>query len=164
MACRLLNYRIISKISRKKLLGARNRKARGLLLLRLPGSAGWSLGAVSTMRRSEELTQKFSVLIEDSGETVLCDARDNVLRAMEALRRRGIPVGCRGGGCGVCKVQVLDGAYHTRKMSRACITEEEARGVALACKLFPESGLRVKVLGKMVGALQVPVGARGRAV
>ena len=116
------------------------------------------------MRRSEELTQKFSVLIEDSGETVLCDARDNVLRAMEALGRRGIPVGCRGGGCGVCKVQVLDGVYHTRKMSRACISEEEeARGVVLACKLFLESGLRVKVLGKMVGALQAPVGARGGA-
>ena len=76
--------------------------------------------------------------------------------AMEAFGRMGwgIQVGGRGG---VCKVQVLGGAYNTRKMSRACISEEEeARGVVLACKLFPESGLRVKVLGKMVGALQAP--------
>lgn len=101
------------------------------------------------------MTQRFSVLIEDSGETVLCDPRDNVLRAMEVLGRKGIPVGCRGGGCGVCKVRVLQGVYHTRKMSRACISdEEELRGVVLACKLFPESDLRVKVLGKMVVALQ----------
>jgi ferredoxin len=74
---------------------------------------------------------------------------------MEVLGRKGIPVGCRGGGCGVCKVRVLQGVYHTRKMSRACISdEEELRGVVLACKLFPESDLRVKVLGKMVVALQ----------
>ena len=73
------------------------------------------------------MTQKFSVLIEDSGETVLCETRDNVLRAMEALGRRGIPVGCRGGGCGVCKVQVLDGVYHTRKMSRACIVNADLK-------------------------------------
>ena len=83
--------------------------------------------------------------------------------AMEAFGRMGwgIPVGGRGG---VCKVQVLDGAYHTRKMSRACITEEEeARGVVLACKLFAEPDLRVKVLGKMVAALQALVGERGGA-
>lgn len=54
----------------------------------------------------------------------------------------GIQVGGRGG---VCKVQVLGGAYNTRKMSRVCVTEEEeARGVVLACKLFAESDLRVK--------------------
>ena len=56
-----------------------------------------------------------------------------------------------------------EGAYNTRKMSRVCVTEEEARGVVLACKLFAEPDLRVKVLGKMVGALQAPVGARGGA-
>jgi ferredoxin len=119
-------------------------------------------GSVWKVRRSEAMAQKFSVWIEDSGESVLCDPRDNVLRAMEALGRRGIPVGCRGGGCGVCKVQVLEGSYHTRKMSRACISEdEETRGVVLACKLFPEADLRLKVLGKMVAALQAPV-ARSR--
>jgi hypothetical protein len=49
-------------------------------------------------------------------------------------------------------------------MSRACISEdEEARGVVLACKLFPEADLRLKVLGKMVVALQAPV-VRSREV
>lgn len=78
---------------------------------------------------------------------------------MEVLGRRGIPVGCRGGGCGVCKVQVVEGAYHTRKMSRACLSEEEeADGVVLACKLFPESDLALQVVGKMVKALQARSG------
>lgn len=98
--------------------------------------------------------QRFAVTIEDSGERVACADNDNVLRAMEALGRKGIPVGCRGGGCGVCKVQVTGGAYHTRKMSRACVTEaEEADGVVLACKLFPESDLSVRVVGKMAKAV-----------
>ncbi|MGE0014548.1 MAG: 2Fe-2S iron-sulfur cluster binding domain-containing protein [Azoarcus sp.] len=98
--------------------------------------------------------QRFAVTIEDSGERVACAEQDSVLRAMEALGRKGIPVGCRGGGCGVCKVRVTGGAYHTRKMSRACVSEaEEADGVVLACKLFPDSDLSLKVVGKMAKAV-----------
>ncbi|WP_237717053.1 2Fe-2S iron-sulfur cluster-binding protein [Cupriavidus basilensis] len=51
---------------------------------------------------------------------------------MEALGKRGIPAGCRGGGCGVCKVRIEAGRYHTAKMSRACLSEAEDRGVAAA--------------------------------
>jgi len=103
------------------------------------------------------VVEKFSVLIEDSGEFVRCGADDNVLRAMEVLGRKGIPVGCRGGGCGVCKVRVTTGRYHTRKMSRACVSEaEEAVGIVLACKLFPDSDLELKVEGKMLRALKRP--------
>lgn len=100
---------------------------------------------------------QFSVLIEDSGERFPCGGEQNLLRAMEVLGRRGIPVGCRGGGCGVCKVQVTGGAYRTRKMSRACLSEaEEASGVVLACKLFPDSDLSLQVVGKMGKAWQPP--------
>ena len=69
---------------------------------------------------------------------------------MEQLGRKEIPVGCRGGGCGVCRVQVLDGGeYHTGKMSRAQVSvEDEAKGMCLACKLVPESDLQLKVVGK----------------
>lgn len=94
--------------------------------------------------------ERFSILIEDTGEIVRSDGRENVLRAMEVLGRKGIPVGCRGGGCGVCKVRVLAGRYHTRKMSRTCISrEEEEGGVVLACRLLADSDLRLQVLGKM---------------
>ncbi len=97
---------------------------------------------------------RFSILIEDSGETVRSDGCDNVLRAMEMLGRKGIPVGCRGCGCGICKVRVVEGRYHTRKMSRACISEdEETCGVVLACRLFADSDLRLHVVGKMLKAV-----------
>jgi ferredoxin len=92
----------------------------------------------------------FQITIENSGETFTCSPDNNVLRAMEQLGRKEIPVGCRGGGCGVCRVQVLDGGeYHTGKMSREQISEDdEAKGICLACKLVPDSDLQLKVVGK----------------
>ena len=99
------------------------------------------------------MDKKFTVSIEDCGTSFQCDGAKDLLRSMEVLGRRGIPVGCRGGGCGVCKVQITEGQYHTRKMSRAYLSaEEEAQGIVLACKCFPDSDMRVKVVGKMVKA------------
>lgn len=88
--------------------------------------------------------------IENCDDSFPCADGVDVLRAMECLGRKGIPVGCRGGGCGVCKVRVLAGTYRTGTMSRACVSvEEEAQGYALACKLIPDADLRLQVVGKM---------------
>lgn len=47
-------------------------------------------------------------------------------------------MGCRNGGCGVCKVRAVEGQVERRKMSRAVIAaEEEQRGYALACRVYP---------------------------
>ncbi len=92
----------------------------------------------------------YQISIEDSGDVFVCAAGRNVLKAMEKLGRKGIPVGCRGGGCGICRVQVIGkGQYHTGKMSREQVSlEDEKKGICLACKLVPESNLRLKVLGQ----------------
>ena len=96
----------------------------------------------------------FNIEIENTGERFQCDAQDNVLKAMERLGRKGIPVGCRGGGCGVCKVRVTSGEYTTEKMSRAVVSAEEATaGFALACRTHAQSDLRIDVVGKMVRAV-----------
>ena len=95
------------------------------------------------------------MLLADLGATVIrLDRIDQVgtgsradeplLTAMERQMRRDVRVGCRRGGCGVCKVKVLSGRYRTGPMSRSKVTEEEqAAGVALACRLYPESELQV---------------------
>jgi ferredoxin len=89
--------------------------------------------------------------IENSGETYACAEDTSLLAAMEQLCRKGIPVGCRNGGCGVCKVQLLDGRCERRKMSRAVISaDEEAQGLVLACRASPRSAVRLRVVGKMV--------------
>ncbi len=93
---------------------------------------------------------RFRITIEESGDRFDCIGGLPVLKAMTALGGRGIPSGCHGGGCGVCKVRVLDGDYRTAAMSRDHVSaEEEAGGIALACRLYPASDLRLKVLGRM---------------
>jgi ferredoxin len=99
---------------------------------------------------------KFQVTIENSGETFRCGEEVNVLAAMEQACCHGIPVGCRNGGCGACKVQVTRGSYLRKKMNRAVVSlEEEAQGCVLACKLFPQGDIHVKALGRAWAAARV---------
>jgi ferredoxin len=96
----------------------------------------------------------FQVTIENTGETFRCGSEDNVLKAMEQLRYKGIPVGCRNGGCGVCKIRVTTGHFVKMKMNRAVLSEEEeTRNCMLACKTYPRSDMTVDVVGKMVRAV-----------
>ncbi len=92
----------------------------------------------------------FMITIDDTGESYRCVDYCSVLEGMEALGKRGIPVGCRNGGCGVCKVQVIDGTYNKRVMSREYVSaEEEASGCVLSCRIKPSSDLRISVVGTM---------------
>lgn len=92
----------------------------------------------------------FTVSLADSGERFACASEASVLAGMASLGRRGIPCGCRGGGCGVCKVQVLSGQYRSRAMSRAHISEaEQQAGKVLACRIYPDSDLSLRVLGSL---------------
>ncbi len=92
----------------------------------------------------------FTITITETGESYRCSSQESVLIGMEKLGKKGIPVGCRGGGCGVCKVQVNEGRYTKKVMSRAHVTvEEEASGCVLACRIRPESDLSIAVIGSM---------------
>ena len=92
----------------------------------------------------------FKVVIEETGESFRCSPQESLLVGMERLGKKGIPVGCRGGGCGVCKVEIIDGTYQKRVMSRDYVSvEDEAAGRVLACRIKPTSDLLIRVLGKM---------------
>ena len=92
----------------------------------------------------------FNVLIEETGESYRCSPAETLLAGMERLGKKGIPVGCRGGGCGVCKVEITSGSYVKRVMSREYVSvEDEAAGRVLACRVRPTSDITLKVLGKM---------------
>ena len=100
---------------------------------------------------------RYDVLIQDSGEHFVCSDERTLLQGMEALGRKGIPVGCRNGGCGVCKVQVTQGRYTARAMSREHVSDEdEGAGRVLACRVRPASDMSLQVLGKMKSALGIP--------
>jgi ferredoxin len=95
---------------------------------------------------------KHLVTVAASGEQFRCGEEQHLLQGMQTFRigeplLKVIPVGCRGGGCGVCRIRVLSGDYEARKMSRKHITEkEQAAGIVLACRIFPRSALEIEVL------------------
>ncbi|HOB66577.1 2Fe-2S iron-sulfur cluster binding domain-containing protein [Ottowia sp.] len=92
----------------------------------------------------------FTITLDDTGESYRCVDYRSVLEGMEALGKKGIPVGCRQGGCGVCKVQVMSGSYSKRVMSREHVSaEDEAAGCVLSCRIKPTSDLRISVVGTM---------------
>lgn len=92
----------------------------------------------------------YTVTIEDDGSSYRCSDSLTLLEGMESLGKKGIPVGCRGGGCGVCKVHVLSGSYTKRVMSREHVSEEdEAQGRVLACRVRPTSEVSLRVIGQM---------------
>ena len=84
--------------------------------------------------------------VVDGDATVAFDVRDGgrLLHEMIAHRGTAISVGCRGGGCGVCRVRVIDGTYTTKRMSRRHVSDaDEAAGVVLACRTVPTSDITV---------------------
>lgn len=90
------------------------------------------------------------VRIVDTDESVRCHEQESALVALARTGKRGIPVGCRGGGCGVCKVEVVCGEFRKRNMSRSHVSEQdEANGRVLACCIYPESDIEVRVIGKL---------------
>ena len=76
-----------------------------------------------------------------------------VLHEMMRRALRVLAVGCRGGGCGVCRVRVLDGTYRTLRMSRRHVSEaDEAGGIALACRLLASSPIVIEPAPPTAGA------------
>ncbi len=93
---------------------------------------------------------QWQIHITDTDENYACRTDEHLLKGMLRLGRKGIPSGCHGGGCGVCKIHILSGDVDTLVMSRAHVTEQEqAEGYALACRCFPRSDVQLKVVGKM---------------
>jgi ferredoxin len=115
------------------------------------------------VERSDPDLRRFVVTVEDeSGAAAFsCTEDEAVLLAMERSRVRAIPIGCRGGGCGFCRVRVLSGMYRTGRMSREHGTEEDQRrGFALACRLHPLGELRLALATEVKAALRGRGGGR----
>ena len=90
---------------------------------------------------------RFTVTVAGRGEFP-CANSQPILIGMERARMKLIPVGCRGGCCGVCRVQIHSGAYRLGRISTFHVAEEEQQqGISLACRTYPESDLEISVLG-----------------
>jgi ferredoxin len=94
---------------------------------------------------------KVSVCVAQTGETYACATEESLLRGMLRLGRRGIPVGCVNGGCGECKVRIVEGSVRALgPVSRAHVNaDEEAAGMTLACRVAPVSAVTLEVAGRL---------------
>jgi ferredoxin len=96
----------------------------------------------------------FNITVIETSEVFSCPDDKSVLEGMVRLGRRGIPLGCRGGACGVCKVEVLSGRYVQKPMSRCHVdADDEREGRVLACRISPSSDLEIRVVGNMKRAV-----------
>lgn len=94
---------------------------------------------------------KVQVSISQTGEAYACAVGESLLMGMLRLGRKGIPAGCVNGGCGVCRIRVLEGTVNKLgPVSRAHVSAaDEAQGYTLACRVGPTNDIRLEVAGKM---------------
>ena len=102
------------------------------------------------------------ITVAQTGDCFDCAPHESLLAGMLRLGRKGIPAGCVNGGCGVCKVRIVQGkVQHMGPISRAHVSQaEEAQGYTLACRVAPTAPVHLEVtpllrkpfLGRALGA------------
>jgi ferredoxin len=107
---------------------------------------------------------RYAITVEGSGESFACAPDSSILKAMERQGRKGIAVSCRSGGCGICRVQVVQGRVQAELMSRAQVSlEDERDGIVLACRARPLSDVHLRALGLKVSPRRAAATAGGDA-
>ena len=72
-----------------------------------------------------------------SSKEFLVAADESLLAAIERVECRSGLIGCRNGGCGLCRVQLFGGRVRLGKMSRRFVSIDAERArFALACRVF----------------------------
>jgi ferredoxin len=87
----------------------------------------------------------FTITLTPVGQTITCGAEDTVLTA---ILRSGASVmfGCRGGGCGTCKMRLAAGHVEHGRCSVAVLPpEDRAGGWFLSCQARPLADLTVEL-------------------
>lgn len=79
------------------------------------------------------------------GDTVMCGCGQTVLTAILESGAR-VMFGCRGGGCGTCKMRLISGRVDHGRCSAAVLPEEEREsGWFLSCQARALSDLTVEL-------------------
>lgn len=93
----------------------------------------------------EESGAAYRISIAGAGCEFPCRADQSLLAAMVAAGKRALSVGCRSGGCGVCRIQILEGQFRAGFMNRAIVSPaNEHSKLVLACRTFPQSDMRIE--------------------
>ena len=98
-----------------------------------------------TANTAETDVKSYRITVVNRNQEFLCRQDKTLLAGMEQKGVRCIEVGCRGGGCGMCKIRILDGKFESKRMSRQHVSaEEEKQGFALSCRIVPCSDMVIE--------------------
>jgi len=93
--------------------------------------------------------RKFSISVVDDDKQYVCYEGQRLLHAIEGNGCKCVKVGCREGGCGICRIKIHSGSFSTGIMSKAHVSEQEQQqGYALSCRVFPSSDLVIEAAPK----------------
>lgn len=88
----------------------------------------------------------YTIRVAPTGQTFNCKPEEDLL---QTARRSGIkiPSGCRSGGCGMCKIRVVQGHFVRGPSSMAVLPQEErADHYTLACRTYPQGDLDIELI------------------
>ena len=87
----------------------------------------------------------YNITVLETGESFPCGSEQFVLAAMIHSQKGPVTHGCCGGGCGVCRMKIVQGQYvKAKKMSRAHISvADEENDIVLLCCVQPRDNLIV---------------------
>src|SRR5262249_60349167 len=86
----------------------------------------------------------FTIRLTPVGQNIACGPDDTVLAAI--LRSATVMYGCRGGGCGTCKMRLTAGRVDHGRCSVAVLSpEEKASGWFLSCQARPLGDLTIEL-------------------
>lgn len=87
--------------------------------------------------------EQYTITDKVTGDRFSCYADESLLDGMSRTGKGHIRFGCGGGGCGICRVRILEGEFYAfKKMSARHIAEEERkRNEVLACCVKPRSDI-----------------------
>ncbi len=84
----------------------------------------------------------FRIYMND--QSFLCDKENTLVQAARQQMVK-IPYACVGGGCGYCKVKVIEGKYEMDRYAKSALSDEEVeKGYVLLCKTHPLSDLQLE--------------------
>lgn len=84
--------------------------------------------------------RRHTVAVAGTDVVFSCASGETIIHAFEKTGLDTIFFGCRRGGCGLCKVQLLDGAVRIGVMSARHVNATDVdHGIVLACCTYPDS-------------------------
>ena len=86
-----------------------------------------------------------TITLSPIGDTIVCRREETVLSAILRSRAK-VAFGCRGGGCGTCKMRLISGRVEHGRCSAAVLLEaEKENGSFLSCQARALSDLTVEL-------------------